>query len=482
MSGSRGYWLAFAICAVAATIPLLVTPVLPAADLPEHMAQVAIWKHFDDACHGFADLYELHLARPYLLGYAIARAIALIVSVETAFKVTVWLSIVLLPLAIRFLLTRGGGDPWLSLLGFLFAYGYAFYWGFLNFALAIPIALVYLALVFRGRLTTITIVGIIVYAAHALMFVYCAIATIAVAIARRQWRLMLTIVPGALLFAVFALETQRAEADARVPTELGFVPGRIGDLASLLFANAFEPLGIVLLIGIIAAIVIARPRPTRDAARWTLLAISVLIYFCAPFGAYGSAYLYPRFAVMAAIAALLVLGAPRGPVKVSRALILLLIVGWMGILTMRFHRFAGEVSEFEQLLPHIPANRRVAQLNVDPFSEHVPGPVFWHYGALYQVRKGGLSAWSFANYYPQIVRYRRGMEPRLTSRTTPVSGMDWQGLLQYDYVLLRGDDPRRRVFRPATISLTFTARSGRWWLFATPRARMPQRDCAPINE
>src|SRR5688500_15515438 len=97
MTREGGYWTAFVACAIAATVPLLMTGTLPMADLPEHMAQIAIWKHFRDDCHRFADTFRISLATPYLLGSVVTAALALLMTVSSAVKVTVWLSIVLLP-------------------------------------------------------------------------------------------------------------------------------------------------------------------------------------------------------------------------------------------------------------------------------------------------------------------------------------------------------------------------------------------------
>ena len=93
-----------------------------------------------------------------------------------------------------------------------------------------------------------------------------------------------------------------------------------------------------------------------------------------------------------------------------------------------------------------------------------------------------LSPWSFANFYPQIVRYRKGTEPLLTSHSTPLTGIDWPGMMQYDYLLVRGPDPRRWLFRNAPVEIPTERHVGEWWLFAMPRARGPQRDCPPLNE
>lgn len=483
-----GYWIAFAACAAAATIPLLVTGMLPMADLPEHMAQIAIWKHFRDDCHHFYEVFDVSLATPYLLGSVTTAALAAVMSVSAAVKLTVWISILLMPLSLRALLRRGGGDPWLSLLGFPLAYGYAFYWGFLNFSLAIPIGIFSLALLLdeRPRGVARTLLALLLMSAHALMFLFCAIVTVVVAAVRRSPRLLLPLAPAATLFAIFVVRLRQGEQSARAGITWKLSTVRFVDFPSLLFANAWEPAGLVLVAAMATAIAVARPRVTRDPARWSFFGVASLIYFAAPHGAFGSAFLYPRFAVLIAAGALLLFDrSPAASARarmVSRAIVVAIVVVWMGVLAARFRRFDAEVEEFERLVATMPANRRVAQFNVLPFSDHVPGPVFWHFGALYQVRRGGIAAWSFARHYPQVVRFRRGAEPVVASESTPLEGIDWAGIRQYDYLLVRGQDARRQIFRDAPVPITLRARSGSWWLYETPRARLPRRDCAPLNE
>jgi hypothetical protein len=477
------YWLPFSACAIAATAPLFMTGVLPMADLPEHMAQIAIWKHLGDACHQFRDTFRVSLATPYLLGTVVTAALSTLMSVSAAIKVTVWLSVMLLPLSTRALLLRGGGDPWLALLGFPLAYGYAFYWGFLNFSLAIPIGVFYLALLLDGRRrdVSLTLLALLMLSAHGLVFVFCAIVTVVVAGLRRHTRLLLPLVPALMLIAIFAIRLRSGERLARGGVTWMLSPLRVADFPSLLFGNAFEPLGLLLVAGMAVAIAVSRPGVTRDLARWSIVGVAGLLYLVAPQGAFGSAFLYPRFAVIAAVGALL-LFEPRRRSMLSRTLLVLIVFAWMAVLSNRFRLFDAEVQEFERLVAGMPPNRRVAQFNVDPFSDHVPGPVFWHFGALYQVRKGGVAAWSFARHYPQVVRFREGAEPLIRSESTPVDGIDWPGVLQYDYLLVRGSDARRHAFRNAPLPIALRARSGSWWLYETPRARAAQRDCPPLNE
>ena len=479
------YWIAFAVCAIAATVPLAVTGTLPMADLPEHMAQVAIWKHLGDACHDYANTFQLNFAIPYLLGYVVMRLFATVMTVTLAAKLTVGLSIVLLPLSLRALLRRTGADEWLSLIGFLLAYGYVFYWGFLNFALAIPIAVFYCALLYdeRPRLAGSCALALLLLGAHALMFAFAAVVAAIVAAVRRAPRLLVPLVAPAILLAAFFIRLRQSEAG----TEGGFTwwkstPRRFLDLPSLLFANSWEPFGAPLLLAIIVAVLVTWPRLTRDRARWVPLAVAAGIYLFAPLGAYGTAFLYTRFAVLVPIGALALIETPRRAVAVSRILIVALVLVWMGVLTGRFHRFGKEVADYDSLIASIPPNRRVVHFNVEPFSEHVPGPVYWHFGALYQVRRGGLSAWSFANFFMQVVRYKQGAEPVVTSQSTPRTGIDWPGVLRYDYLLVRGGDPRPWLLAKAPVPIATERRAGEWWLLATPRARGPQKNCPPLNE
>jgi len=319
--------------------------------------------------------------------------------------------------------------------------------------------------------------------------------TVAVAAVRRSWRLLLPLAPGTLLFVAFLAQRQTTETG--ITWKLGVA--RLTELPSVLFANAWEPAGLLLVGAMVAAVLAGtwsggrRGRGTSvppetatpaDAAaapreRAVIFAVAAGAYLVLPLGMGGTAYVYPRFALFVAVGALLL---ARGA---SRVLVILIVVVWMGVLAGRFSRFDAEAREVDPLLERIPPARRVAQFNVHPFSEHVSGPVFWHTGALYTVRRGGVAAWSFASlesWYPSIVRFRKGREPVIASRTTPVEGIDWRGVAQYDYLLVRGSDPRRSAFRDAPVPLALTARSGSWWLFETPRARLPQRACRPLGE
>jgi hypothetical protein len=480
----RSYWIAFVVCAIAATVPLAVTRTPPMTDLPEHMAQVAIWKHFDDPCQRFPEVFELNFVTPYLTGYMVVRAIAVFCTVTTATKIAVWLTIVLLPLALRALLRRGGGDEWYSLLGFPLAYGYPFYWGFLNFFVALPIAIFFLALLFdrKPRDFARALLAVLLILSHGLVFAFCAVVTLAVALARRSLRPLVALLPAFLVAAAYLVYLRESApvAFARWTWRLGW--HRFVELPSLLFSNAWEPWGFPLVVAISVAVAVAKPRVTLDRARWAFFAVAAAVYFLAPHEALSNELIFLRFALMVPVAALFLFDEPRGSRRVARALVVAIVLVWMSVLAVRFQRFDEEARPFEAVRDAIPPARRVLLFDVASISNHVPGVVYIHYAALVQVQRGGAIAWSFANWYPQIVRYRPDAEPPMQARRTAAAGVDWHGVLQYDYLLVRGSDPRLWLFRTAPAPLTLRLHSGDWWLFETPRARTQQRRCAPLGE
>ncbi|HET8775369.1 MAG TPA: hypothetical protein VFP80_16335 [Thermoanaerobaculia bacterium] len=324
--------------------------------------------------------------------------------------------------------------------------------------------------------------AVVLLVGHGLVFVFCGGVTVAVAVLRRAPGLVVAILPAGVLFLLEYLGLQIPEQAVR--EGIAWMPSasRVAELSSHLVANAWEPLGLVLIAAIALVLAVGRFGATRDRSRWVFAGLAAFAYFLGPFAVSGSVFFYGRFAVFVAVAGLFVFDEPRRALTAVRALVVLLVVSWMALLGTRFSRFGVEAGTFDRLIDGLPANRRVALFNVLPFSEHVPGPVFWHYGALYQVRKGGLSGWSFSNHFITLVRYRDGMEPEIRSRTTPVEGIDWPGVLQYDYLLVRGPDVRMWMFRRASVPVRLRARSGQWWLFETPRARIPQPECAPLAE
>ena len=97
-SADRGFWWAYAVCAAAALVPLWSVTYLPMADLPQHAYQIHVWTHFDEAEYGYREQMEFNWFSPYLLGYALWRALAFAMPIGTSGRVLVSLIVLSLPL------------------------------------------------------------------------------------------------------------------------------------------------------------------------------------------------------------------------------------------------------------------------------------------------------------------------------------------------------------------------------------------------
>ena len=145
----RAYWIAWAICAIAALVPIWSVKYLPMVDVPQHAVQVSIIKNLADPAYGFANEFELHWFTPYAMVYLLGRIFAQFFSIATSISLVVSLVVLGLPLAMHHLLKTVRGEVWWSLLGFPLAFGYSFYWGFVNMLVAVPLVVWALAVGIR---------------------------------------------------------------------------------------------------------------------------------------------------------------------------------------------------------------------------------------------------------------------------------------------------------------------------------------------
>ncbi len=96
-------------------------------------------------------------------------------------------------------------------------------------------------------------------------------------------------------------------------------------------------------------------------------------------------------------------------------------------------------------------------------------PVYLHWPAWYQATRGGIVDFSFADFFPQIVRYKANAPPRITETVgNDLRWFQWDvnGGANYDYFLVRSsEDIRAPLFREQSPHIELVARSGLWWLY-----------------
>lgn len=457
----------FLVCAALSALPFLASHRMPMVDLPEHAAQIALWKAYHDPCYGFDRIYDLQLATPYIGGYALARLFATILTVNDALKLCCYLGVVGLALAFRFLLRRTTLDPNLALLAFPLAFNFSFYWGFFNFVVALPLAVVYLGLLFDdGKQRQRALWLLLLLVTHALLTAACVAITIVVAIARRQPRMLLPTIPPLLALIAWAIHMRNVSHQVHVTFLWWLGTYRLAELPSHLLNRQWDPAALLFVAGAIVVVWLAGARPSREPLRWLLAAIFGLTYLVGPRLLFGTAMVYERFAVLFALFLLFAFDAGRArvPGAAIATLLVLLVAAWMLLLAVRFRRFGDDAQRFDRLVDRMRSNARMVLLNVDRSP-------FIHFGGYYQERKGGMVAWSFAHSFPVVVHYKPGAElPLEMDEVFDAARVDWPNLMNFDYIVIRSPFAQRALLARAPRPLALVAREGDWWLYATNRA------------
>lgn len=478
----RWFWVAYATLGGAVAALLFGPKYLPLTDLPQHAAQLALWVHWDDSAWDVRRLHELNWGTPYLLAYSLARLFVPALGVVGALKAVLLLATLALPLAISRLLRGSGIDRSLALLGFPLSWGFAFWFGFVNFVITVPLGIALLAAVVdrtreptRRDVLVLTLAATGVYFAHVLVAAFVAPAALAVTWARGgSWRKRVLggaiFLPAALAFSGWGI-TSRARIAGDASTAWEWKLSRLWEFPAWQLAMGTED---VALWGVgVALLLVPFAIGLRPAvARWRLLPLGVVLALtlAAPFKLAGVAFLHQRFAVFLAPALLLSLrpGAARLSRPMARVVIGALIASWFAIVIPRLVAFDREARAVDAVLAAMEPQSSVRPVIVDRGSEHLPGGApYLHFAAYHQAERGGFNGFSFARSPTSFVRYRAGVDPGMPrdAEWRP-QDFDWKREGErYDYFFMRSAVDPRLLFFDDDGQVQLIAHSGPFWLF-----------------
>lgn len=475
----------FVAATVLAIAPLWFGQNLPMIDMPQHAAQITALRELWAGNETFTQLFQVNGFTPYLLGYMLLYVGSLVLPIAVASQLLVSLSVIAIPLLTGSLLRAAGADERWKWLAIPCSYGFAFYWGFLSFLVAVPFGLLFLiqGIHFANAPTVKRGVGV---AIASLALFFCHIIVLGFAslmvlgyIAGAHHRNLRALVVRALpytaalpLIAVWMSVTSSNEA------KIGNDPVVFGPLLARIFGLITQPAGwdspSPMICGLITGSVLLLPwlmgsSFSRRPERWLPFALGLLVFMVSPHYVFSAAYFYQRLGIFLVPLWLLAWDPPAAEVRRPDWLVMPIVLLWLFMNTARFAAFARETESFDRILAGIEPGRRVASLVYDKASPLFALPVYLHFPAWYQAKQAGVVDFNFAEFYSQMARYQPDVGPRISEMTTWYpTRFDWNtdGGPEYDYFLVKANvDVSNPIFKDKRGAVELVRRDEWWWLY-----------------
>ncbi len=461
---------------------------LPMTDLPQHLAAVSILWNLHDPAFGFAAWYETAWDRSlYALPYLLAMALAPF-SLEVGMRVVVVLSLASLPIGVFALLRALGKPEWLALLALPLVYNRVFFWGFVNFQLALGLALLALAILVRPprgwtselALAALCALIVVTHPYGLLMLAGYILLWLLFGERRELARHALALSPlalGVLVWGLYADAHPNATVFALSP-----LLERLDDFEESVLGGYRDASEAHLMIGFLGAwAVLAAPVFPVSRRRWRVLShherllwafagVNLLLFAVVPWRTGLLTELHARHAVIA-MAMLPALAAREGSPRRARratAALAILALATIAIAWVHLVRFDREARGFDEVVERIPFGSRIVALTWDANGAVMRTRPYWHFSAYAQARRGGLIAQSFPRMFRSIpVRLRADV--RLPDSPTSLEAkpylFDYRAFgFAYDHVLVRTGETRGRDrFPEFPYQLVFEAPPWQLW-------------------
>ncbi len=486
------------LCTLLSTLlvlPLWIGPYPPLIDLPQHAGQVSAALAWLAGTPSHRAAFELNLFTPYLGSYLVAGPLVALFGSSTGLRLALSLALLALPLATSHLLRTVRAPAWWVIPVFAVAPGYAFHWGFLGFVVATPLGVWGLSLHLRfldsgapRRALASAALALACFVAHALVFGWLALTAGLITWlrggVRRRVRLLgtgalLTPLPLALLWLARTVGGP-GRAEASVVWNLSWdrlaaLPARV--VGGLRPDDSLVLLGLLLL----ASPFLLGARFQRGRTGWAAVGATLGLCLLGPDRVMSATYLPWRFAVFLVPTLLLTLrqwSAAWSRRRVAGLALAVSVAALSNLSNLRsFRHFSAQSAGFPEVTGLIPAGARVAYLAFGKATPQLRGPAFLHFGQWAQAERRAIVDFSFAEFFPEVIRYRPGQG----SGWPPAA--EWSPHLfdyparrgrRYQYFLVCGDRPlHEAVYRGAPIPGALLAQSGYFWLYSAPRHAPP---------
>lgn len=465
--------------------PIWIGRYLPLVDMPQHAAQITALREIWHGNESLTQLFEINWFTPYLFGYLLLYTVSSVMPITIASKLVVSVAVVAIPLTTGQLLRAAGADERWKWLAIPASFSFAFYWGFLSYIVAAPLALLLLVRTvrFMAAPTVRNAVGIAVFS---LLLFFCHVIVLGLAslvalgyVAGANYRdpraLVLRSLPYAVplpLIAIWLVITYRTTPI--VQSDPIVFPSVMSRLIQLLLQPAGQDGSSLLVALLITAAVIALPplagaKFSRRPERWLPFALAMLVFMVAPHYVLSTAYFYQRLGLFLVPLWLMMWDAPSGPARRLDWAAMLIVLIWTGATIGRFAAFSRETESFKNVVAAVEPGRRVASMVFDARSPFFALPVYLHFPVWYAATERGVVDFNFADFFSQMVRYKADAGPRMTDFLGwyPTE-FAWQthGGARYDYFIVKSSsDISEQIFKDKRGSVELVTHSGWWWLY-----------------
>ncbi|MGA2361382.1 MAG: hypothetical protein ABSG73_02885 [Candidatus Aminicenantales bacterium] len=468
---------------VLAIIPILLTPIPPVTDLPQHIAQARLFKETlanPDGPYIIQWLAPNNLIYVFLLVFWTVLPLGLITRAALIVIVLLWLA------AIHGLGAVRSRAPATVAIVSLLIFNQSFYWGFLNFLIGFPVFILWFVLTTRDPEKTswkligaLAVTSFFLYESHALWFAAGAAWLILIALVKKAsvktalWRFAALVPCGLIAFSWYPdLSAFRAMAGFDTAPHWSPLFDRLASFLDAAFGGIRGPVETIVFVFLLlwAGLSIWQNRTRlKDGTDRDLLAAALFflaIVIVSPDKYMNTIFFSSRWFPAAMVFLLLALPAPSFRRASPKVIALAVALLFSLITAFAWRSFeTRDLSGFRGSLARIQDSSRVLGLDLGKESEHIKGRPFLQLFAYAQVFKGGELNFSFAEHYSGLVAYKAKRDVRWTA------GLEWHGekvkrtdFAFFDFVLVNGEEKDHQILGrfPELSPLTHL---GKWRLY-----------------
>ncbi|MFO0659126.1 MAG: hypothetical protein U0165_04760 [Polyangiaceae bacterium] len=497
------------------TLAFFVTPYLPLIDYHQHVALAAILQRYWAGGAWERQLFDVNLITYNGGFHVIVAALSYLMKAESAGRLVMASYPALLGIAALCIVREAERPRWYALLALPITYSHAMAWGFANWNLTFPVALIAFTWWLRyargdkAMLPRLLFASMFCAYGHVLGMLSLCVAIGIAQLSRvrelgdswgtRITRLLATPLPVApgVLWCVFVYRYQTRQSFSN--WEEAYLNGTDDPVWQKLWGVLTYGVGNIydlsdnILLGLAIALAIylcwagpPEPMSTDEsinldlrAIRW--LAVSFFaIYLVIPKIFMATWFIYERFPTLAMLFFVGALPMRLIPNRDELRSIAASFAVAAGANTARVWATMGEAREASDIIDDMPPNRKLVAVTYNPTTARISREVFVHLHAVYQSRKQGEVAYTFTKFESMPVHYKRGLAP-----PSGPGGHEWFAhyydvhaawARAYDMTLIHApddEDPRNLVFKDEAWRIKLMARRGRFWLYDTSELAKP---------